>query len=685
MPTITLFATTLFLSSFLLFQIQPIIVKVILPHFGGGPAVWGVSMLFFQGLLLLGYGYAHFLTTHCTNRQQTLIHGLVTLVTFTQIPIALNTLPAAIDLAQSPATEILLLLARLIGTPFFLLSATTPLIQAWVGQRQLVQNPYRLYALSNLAAFAALLSYPFLFEPHLTQSSKLRLWALLYGLFAMMTLLCCRSIAWGAKTNTHTADHRQKTVSIPLSQYLYWLCLPATAVIILLSVTNHLSRDLVSIPFLWIMPLSLYLLTYILCFDHPRWYHRGVFIPALPITIITLLYVIEHEISAISVILIFLLALFALCMICHGELYRLKPHPTALTHFYLMIALGGALGSAVVSLLMPLISTTYSELELGMGLLVLMVAVLLAKTDWDQNIRQKRTLMLTGIISLAGLLNIGLLYSALAVDPNVIYQSRNFFGVLTVGYDGDEALYLKNGNSWHGVQYVDPDIQFEALGYYSTAGGLGTAIEMTDTIINARHIGMVGLGVGTVASYLNQNDTLRIYEINPEVVKVAQETFTYLAHSEADIDIVIGDARRSLEQEPSQQFDLLILDAFSSDAIPVHLLTHEAFTTYLRHLKPNGIIALLISSWYFDFEPMLQAMAQSLNLGSVTVQDSGDDGHNWGSRWMLMVRDPSALEHPSAAGLPHNQYHLGEKITPWSDNFSSPFQLLRDNHSHSGL
>ena len=676
------FAVAIITSAFLLFQVQPLIAKFILPWFGGGPAVWGVSMLFFQTSLVAGYAYAHLLVRYLDLRRQAVIHLALLLVALTQMPVEpMATFESIVD--ADPTLQIILLLATTIGIPFFVLSATAPLLQSWVSHTGVLRNPYWLYALSNAASLLALLSYPFVVEPLLTRQTQLLIWSILFGIFLVFCAYCAYWAGFRAAAIRTTPDDQPRSAATGapgLWLWLLWLALPASAVTLLLGVTNQLTRDLASVPFLWVVPLSAYLLSFILCFGSEKWYRRSLLIPAMAVSVGALIFLLVTDVESVYMaVAVYTTALFILCMVCHGELYRLRPEPGRLTGFYLMIAIGGALGSALVAVAMPLLVDRYLELQLGIAATAVLTAMLLVRdARFRYPGRQARLAQVTMLLTLVGVGGV-LGSSARDDESDIIYRERNFYGVLTVGRDDagtpKEALWLRNGNSYHGAQMTLPRYRDISAAYYSPRSGVALAMRFSDDK-PGRRIGMVGLGVGSIASYGKQSDYFRIYEINPDVVRVAESHFSFLADSRADFDIVVGDARLSLERESPQAFDLFVLDAFSSDAIPVHLLTREAFELYLRHLSEDGIIAVLISSWYFDFEPLLAKMADEFDMHSVRIDSPPGKFQDWGSRWMIMTRNNDFMRNRRVRWTLKFRSDEIRDVRLWTDDFSSPFQLL---------
>lgn len=642
-------------------------------------------MLFFQVLLLAGYGYAHLSVSRFGPRSQALLHGALLLVALLQLPVT----PSGDWKPLSPAGptwHILLLLGATVGLPYFVLSSTTPLMQSWFSREHPGALPYRLYALSNAGSLLALLSYPFLFEPVFSRGAQSTVWAIGFGVFAVASLvICIRALRRYGSTESAshgTADPPVEVFPHPTAaMYTLWLVFPACAAVLLLAVTNQITMDLVVIPFLWVLPLCLYLLTFILCFERERWYSRSVFVSALLPALIASLAMLwmGKEASVIWQIVVFSMVLFVCCMVCHGELSRLKPHPRYLTSYYLMIALGGALGGVFVTLIAPVIFLDYLELHLGLlgtGVLCF-IALYSDKGSWFHRKGASRSV----VPLIVAYVIVAALFIVQARQPfqSAIFQSRNFYGTLTVLQlfrgSSEEQLQLRHGRVLHGAQFTAPGKRRIATGYYSKRSGAGLVLRHFPQE-RRRHIGLVGMGVGTLAAFAREGDTIRIYEINPEVRRLAESYFTYLKESPAEIEIVMGDARLSMEREPPQEFDILFLDAFSGDAIPVHLLTVEAFELYLRHLKPSGVIALLIDTWHLNFEPVIRRLARYLDLESIKIDSPPGPNQDWGARWILLSRDEEFLmSQPLAEAATEYSGSIGH-VRLWTDDYTSLLPLL---------
>jgi spermidine synthase len=756
------FALSVFTGAFLLFQVQPLIGKFILPWFGGSPGVWTTCLLFFQTLLLGGYAYAHFSSTWLRPRAQAATHVGLLLLALLLLPIT----PAESwkdHISGNPTWHILLLLSATIGLPYFVLSATGPLMQQWFGLTHPGVSPYRLYALSNVGSLLALLSYPVFFEVNFTRREQAVLWS---GGLAAFALLCAWS-AWRvwqrapAIAPTPPADPllnpqlptpNASDLSTPFADRLLWVALPAIASVLLLATTNKLCQEVAVIPFLWVLPLALYLLTFVICFDHARWYHRGTFAALLVVGVAGVCLLLEAGSDAPMKLQIatYTGTLFVACMICHGELYRLKPPPRRLTGYFLSISAGGALGGMLVALAAPALLRDYRELELGFIALAVAFTVIACRQRslllaygaaagavatlfvlpalsstfdgsdgfvheltkfFDQ---QKWPVAATLLILLAATVDfprrrllaawrprlalpVVLLAAGLggfiarqlnAADPvPVLRATRNFYGTLKVlDYSAhapaEHHYLLMHGATTHGFQFTAPERAFTATSYYGPNSGVGLALNHLAKN-GPKRVGVVGLGTGSLAAYGLKGDTVRLYEINPAVERLARDPFTYLAQSPAKIDVVMGDARLVMERELAldqpQQLDLLALDAFSSDAIPVHLLTREAFATYLKHLKPDGVIAIHISNRYLDLQPIVERLATEFGLASACISDEPvDDWWLYSTTWMLVTRNRALLaEADIVAGTEDPAKTHRAANTLWTDENASLYPIMK--------
>ncbi|MFN3324212.1 MAG: spermidine synthase [Bryobacteraceae bacterium] len=678
-----LYASTIFLSSFLLFQIQPMIAKMILPWFGGSAAVWTTCMLFFQVVLLLGYLYSHWSIERLAPRDQALVHTVLLGLCLLLLPIAPSEAwkPGG---EENPTLRILALLAVSIGLPYLLLSTTGPLLQAWYARSERGAAPYRLFAVSNFASMLALLSYPPLVEPYLSTHRQAAVWSAGFAAFAAI----CIAAGWRSYRKSRWAkppsrdDHDGEAPERPgRGLHLLWFLLAACASMMLLAVTNYLCQDVASIPFLWIVPLSLYLLTFILCFDNDDWYHRHGFLIALPAALGVMVYLFWQEADKPALkwmLILFGIAFYAACMICHGELARLRPHPRFLTSFYLMVAAGGATGGLLVAVAAPYLFRAHLELPVSILLCAILTLVVLFRDPesifrgrWGQLYSQIGvgiTIVLFGFVVVA-------INDTVAGYRVVV---RNFYGNLRVRETTSNSIpyrSLLHGTITHGEQWMDPERRREPTTYYCDDTGIARAI-LQRLENKPQRVGVIGLGTGTLVTFGRTGDFYRIYEINPLVLRLARTEFTYLEDSEAEVEVVLGDARLSLEREPDQEFDVLAVDAFSSDAIPVHLLTREAFEVYFRHLREEGILAVHVSNRHLDLRPVVELAAAHFGKESLVVEtDDSDDGTCYGTTWILVGNGGPALRERGFDDASPPAKRIALRM--WTDDYSNLFQILK--------
>lgn len=710
-----LIALSIFLGSLLLFQVQPLIGKYILPWFGGVSTVWATCMLFFQSVLLGGYAYAHFLTGRFPIRKQVLIHTLAIAATFLWLPMTPPDWLKPPD-ASFPIPRVLLLLAVSVGGPLLLISATAPLLQSWFASAFPNRSPYRLYALSNAGSLLGLFAYPLAIERFLSLEAQALAWSAAYVVYAGLCIATgftagklVRSrpettLAPGPKPVPEAGDVPSK---IPLSTIFLWLGLSALGSITLLSVTNQLCMSATSVPFLWALPLGLYLVTFILCFERDGWYNRNIFALCWVGAMFLALWL---EIGgAASAGVVFQIAIYSFilltcCMICHGELARMRPHPRHLTLFYISLSLGGLAGSVFVILLAPKLFNSFYEFHIGLFASGLVLVATFRAERWRRlgPARLRRRIAGTAAVGGAALaLAAGIPWalSALGIkNEEVLVSHRDFYGVLKVtrenGYDnGDPLLVFTNGNTTHGFQFLTPEKRREPVGYYERPSGVGMAFHLHPRQKEGKplRVGVIGLGAGALAAYAKEKDIFDFYEINPTVNDIAREQFTYLGDAEsrgASVNVVLGDARlaleKSLDEFGPRKYDILVVDAFSSDSVPVHLVTREAMKLYQHHLNPDGILALHVSNRYLDLSPVVFASEDSIGLEMFKVVHAGTnpeilprDGPIQ-SEWILGSRNTGFLEHPYVARVRREaEGDHGEIL--WTDNFSSLFDVLRSN------
>jgi SAM-dependent methyltransferase/MFS family permease len=664
-----LYAGTIFLSSFLLFLVQPLIARLILPWFGGSAAVWTTCMLFFQALLLAGYAYAHLLTRF--RRYEPLVHSALLIVALATLPIAPQEVWKPIG-TEEPVSQILLLLAASVGLPYFLLAATSPLLQAWYARARPGENPYRLFAVSNLASLVALLGYPFLVEPFLGGAAQVTLWSWLFVAFVTF----CAAVAWLTPRRDAPAAAAAEFSPIRKRDVGMWLALSATGSVLLLAVTNHLTQNVASVPLLWLVPLTLYLATFIIAFEGKGWYRPEWMWSVLLVWLAAMAWLIvdsDYQFDLPLQLGVFLSGLFLGCLFCHGELYRLRPAPSRLTAFYLAVSAGGAFGGVLVAVAAPLAFSGYYELGIGLVAVAMLAALRFAAIG-----------RIAQYASLAVLLAVAAcaVYDGFRYQRDVLIATRSFYGVLRVkefGIPGDESHLrrLVHGAIMHGEQYLHDSQRRMLTTYYHEHSGIGAAIRSLDA---PARVGVVGLGTGTIAAYGRAGDVYRFYDIDARVMQVALHEFTYLGDSAAKIELALGDARLVLEREPPRNFDVLAVDAFSSDAIPVHLITREALAVYLRHVKPDGIVAFHVSNRFLDLIPVVARLARENGAHAVLVRDDPDeeeDSRRSRTDWVLVSRDAAALKRKTIVERGAVPAEDKPEWRTWTDDYSNLIQILK--------
>lgn len=674
------FAATTLLGAFLVFQVQPIISKCVLPWFGGTPAVWTTCMLFFQVLLFAGYLYAHVLKTYCKPYVQAVIHLGLLCAAALVLPIEPSGewKPTG---SESPTLFLLWMLMCHVGLPYFVLSSTGPLVQAWLSFQDESDRVYRLYALSNVGSLFALLSYPFLFEPVLSVSNQSMIWSLMFCLFALVQ----GYVALGLFRVEASASSAQETTttsspdSTPAWTRAAWIGLPALASVMLLVVTNHVCQDIAVVPFLWVLPLSLYLASFIVCFDSPQWYWPKPIAAATLIvfTVIQCKTMLPKEIQLVSEAVCYMVMLFGACLLCHGEVARLKPKTSALTQYYAMLSGGGALGGIIVALICPMLLNNYNELPFFLALIASMTFLLFfaCKTwqrteyDWAAATRLKYGAM--------GVLLAPIITMAVVAPGEKVTSKRNFFGVLKVRRK-PAGLCLVHGNTLHGMQRYAPN-QSQPTTYYGRESGVGRVIRTLQAERESIDIGVVGLGCGVLATYGRPMDHFDMIEINPAVIEIADKYFSFMRDSEAKIDRHLGDGRLVLERMTDKRFDVLVLDAFSSDAIPAHLLTRESIALYRQRIAEDGVLAIHTSNNHLDLTPLVHNLSRDAGLESRLVEIGGDtEVGTTTSTWMIIgtpghaIFDAPLLE-PAEAATPEQ---LADAPL-WTDQHHNLVSVLR--------
>jgi hypothetical protein len=701
------FAISIFLSAFLLFQIQPMIGKFILPWFGGTPAVWSAVMLFFQVLLTGGYAYAYWLIGRVRIHRQPVIHLLLIcssalLLLFLSSVWASPVTPDASWKPQDvdwPVLDIFRLLTVSVGLPYFILAANGPLVQAWFSRLFPERSYARLYALSNLGSLLGLLAYPTAIESSLPLRAQGWMWSagfLLFGVLAIRIAVLSGRAAAEVQSDDHPGlvkePRNAANAARPpgLASTSLWTALSATASLFLLSVTNQVTQEVAVIPFLWVLPLALYLLSFILAFSGERAYHRRfyglLFILSSALTLFVMLN--ATTLHVYWQILAYCGLLFAACMLCHGELYLLRPSARYLTRYYLMISVGGASGGFFVSLIAPLLFNGYWEFFVALAMTIAILLTILRQRGSNlsdvKSLTTRSRFIFTTFILASGMLALLSAYPA-----GALYSRRNFYGVIRVQQlipegSSEPAYVMSHGITIHGLQFIAAELRDVPTTYYVPESGAGLAIRNHPRYGRGLRVGMLGVGTGTLAAYGQPGDVYRLYEINPVVVDLAEGQggyFSFVNDSQADVQMILGDARISLEHEleagDRQNFDVLVLDTFSSDSIPVHLVTKEAFELYLAHLAPDGIIAAHITNLHLDLQPVFWQLSQFYDLSIARVEYEGDPNGGYASHWMLLSRDPALLDVEPIQAHAADLKGYSTTVRLWTDDYSNLFQILK--------
>ncbi len=676
------FGSAVFLAAFLLFLVEPIVGKQLLPLLGGSAAVWIACLVFFQAALLCAYLYAHWLARH----PQWLLHLVLLLAA---LGFAGFWAFGGIDLSNGPShpfSAIFLALSLWIGLPFLALGATSPLLQVWWSRVEHTEIPYRLFALSNLASLLALAAYPTLVEPHLTLHAQRIVWFSGFAAFALLAaFLTRRTRAAVAPVSTASQEERAQPTSPPGHKVL-WLLLPMVGSMQLCAITSYITANIAPIPLLWILPLGVYLLTIVLAFEYPRLLPRGIITRFLAVMLGGLGYMLSHvgvSLPARFGVAFFLAELFVACLFCHSEAYALRPsRASESTVFYLLFAAGGALGSFLVGIAFPLVFSFNYDVALTFAFTAMLALAATWKVHWGQRLLWSAASVMMLVL---------VVWLHIAYQRNTIAAVRNFYGALRVKQDyssfpGATVRTLSNGSIEHGTQIFGTDQQRRMpTTYYAPDSGVGLALRFCcpgpngsrSTSGRPRSIGVIGLGAGTIAAYGKPGDRIRFYEINPAVAPIARNSFTYMRESGAQIDVVEGDARTSLAGEPPQHFDVLVVDAFTGDAIPLHLLTTEALALYRRNLAPDGIIAYHISNQHVDLEPAIALLARNSGMKAARVSSgANDDRGEFSAYWVLLSENAAFFAEPEvAARAKPPVFRPGLRL--WTDDYSSLLPLLR--------
>ena len=667
-----LFACTIFTSAFLLFLVQPIVAKEILPWFGGSAAVWTTCLVFFQVALLAGYTYSDFTTRRLTPRVQATLHIVLLIASVAVLPIIpdVSWKPAG---SEDPGLRILGLLLATIGLPYFLLATTGPLVQAWFARAYPRGTVYRLFALSNLASMLALIAYPFAIEPWITTAVQASTWSIGYAVFA---LLCAATALFSLRRSA--APAAAVAAAAPEDgpapsrfELILWLSLSAMGSWMLLAITNHVTQNIASIPFLWLVPLALYLLTFILCFESDGWYQRSYLLGPCAVLLGFCAWGLQSSDVTLDIktaVPLYLAGLFVFCMFFHGELAKMRPAPRYLTLFYLMISLGGALGGMFVGLIAPRIFPSYYELGLGFVVAAILATITLRKQPFFVWILP---------IALAGVCGYFWNKQVEQLHENTRVMVRDFYGTLRVkevGTGDDTVRRLIHGVILHGEQYQKAERRNSPTTYYGPDSGVALAIRNTQR--DNQRVGVIGLGTGTLAVWGKPGDHYRFFDINPQVITIAETEFTYLKDSKAQIEISLGDARLSLEREAPHDFDVLVVDAFSSDSIPVHLITKEAMAVYLKHVKHGGAVVFHVTNRFLKLAPVVKQIADDLGLHAALIIDEAEDSVFSKTDWVIVTRDKALVENEAIAQKT-SAIDAIPGLRLWTDDFNNLYQILK--------
>jgi hypothetical protein len=741
------YLATVFVSATLLFVVQPMFARMVLPLLGGSPAVWNTALVFYQVALLAGYGYVHGATSRLRPPVQMALHLILMLAALLCLPIVVphGWVP---PVTRNPVPWLLGVMTLRIGLPFLVVSSTGPLIQKWfaTARHRLSPDPYFLYAASNLGSMLGLLSYPLLVEPHLTLAAQTRMWSIGYGALIVLTCACAwlvrRSLAAESRApsappsaagspapvpDAAIAGSRDRNEPPTWRRKLRWLLLAFTPVSLMMAVTTHLTTDVAAVPLLWVIPLAIYLLTFILVFARRPLVSHEMAVDVLPLLVLPLVMIMIAQPGELLMLVmaIHLIVLFFAAMVCHGELAKDRPPAGYLTEFYLLLSLGGALGGIFNAIVAPLIFTAVAEFPIALVLSCLMIP---ASVGWAKSTPRQRILdvALPAALAVAVVLFVKILdlrhiditrqmlivmvsilvfpvYSfsrrpvryalgvgallltnpeALENGMRLLHADRSFFGVNRVMVDTGRTFHeFRHGTTLHGVQRIRPLRCREPLGYYARSGPLGDIFDSLARRGPGISIGVAGLGAGAIAAYAEPGERLTYYELDPAVERIASDPryFCFLQACPAALRVVLGDARLSLAAS-NERFDVLVLDAYTSDAIPLHLITREAVKIYVDHLAPGGLLAFHISNRYFDLAPVIARLAADAGLTCrVAVlgrHGVGKRSEGWTeSEYAVVARTPADIARLDAFGNWVQLKHPAPRV--WTDEFASPFSALR--------
>jgi len=673
-----LYAFTIFLGAFLLFAVQPIMGKYLLPFFGGSSSVWAISLLFFTGVLFVGYAYVQALS-RLEPRRQALVHGVIsfTLVVLTLGAIFLiwqSVFPALDWIADSsfgPAMNVLLALLVAVGAPYFLLSTTGPLLQYWWGLT-VRSEPYKLYALSNAGSLLALLCYPFLIEPLVRLRVQQGMWETLFIVYALLIAYICVHFA---RSDVH-AHVSSETSTVKSTTWLAWIGLAALPSAMLVATTVFITQVVAPVPLLWVVPLAIYLLTFIIAFAG---YGASRFLPLLVLGASFAAYQFASfdPTQVLKQVIIYLALLFLIGLFCHGLLYTGRPSTSKLPFFYLLISLGGVIGTFCVGLIAPMVFSDYLEFHIGLAISAILSVALLSP-EFFPRILSDSKILIARVAFICFIL--GLLLPLLSRSGDVPFVAeRNFYGVTKVEFlDGINTLM--HGTTLHGIEPTSREWRGSPSSYYVLGSGLGRAMlfEQGEREAEGMQVAVMGLGSGSISSYCRDKDAYVFFEIDPDMERIARERFNYLARCK-NSEVHIGDGRMLLAEElksgNAEKYDLIVMDAFSDDSIPTHLVTLEAVRMYAEHLRSSrSIIAIHASNRYIYLPNVILRIAKELRMDATIILDDGAASTLGSpSMWVLLTKDHSVFDSLVFAST---SPWIARDVPLWTDDYTSLFSVV---------
>lgn len=679
------FAINIFLGAFLLFLIQPVIGKIITPIYGGVSQVWSLCLFFFQATLFLGYTLT-FVLNKFTPRIQSIIY-----MVFIAFAVIILKIPSAENLptdSYNPAMSLFMALLQYIAVPIIFVSSISTLMQNWFGIVN-KQDPYYLYSVSNIGSVMALLLFPIAIESHISTSMTVLIWKSLFWLLAMTAGIV--AVMFFVKTKDMPSQTEQKPEEaqpVSIMSFIKWAALSFAGTILLLSYTTHITNDIAPVALLWIIPLGLYLLTFIVIFGSNEPYNRHAYI-SIAIVLVLLLY--YSDIATIQKLLFSSLLMFSLCMLCHGELYNSRPHYTKLPLFYLTIAFGGALGGMFINFVAPVIFNSYLEFQIINAIMLCFMLYLIIRHKIQFMFNKKvdlavRVMLFAIFVQVIYITFQKEIYTSQAV--NLLEKKRNFYGTYFLALDKrNYQKELCHGNTRHGYQFVNPETKqliYEPTAYFSRKSGVALVENLIRQKKPALNVGIIGLGAGVLAYYGQKGDNFDFFEIDPKVIDVANREFTFLSGSKANIKIILGDGRLNIVKEPDKKYDIVVLDAFNSDAIPVHLLTIEAVEQYLNKLNDSGVLIVHISNRFLNLENVLDSISSQLKLTSASImtKSTPEDKAMLANKYYVIAKDKAFIDKLMQDKKPYRKITLrqvSDKNKLWTDDYSNLFTVLRFN------